>query len=335
VDRFIQKDKGNHMQWSYSSLLLLSLLLGASYSYSMLRVIRAGKYSKSSCELRDIGQEKHGMQEKCNMQEKYDEREKRDRCTRNEREIQEILQDADEIPWKRSWRRITKLIEDGVRTVDIPTFHQEGHTVLSQSVRKNDPEAMCYLLKKGANPNTTLYNLEFDKPLFFAVSPVAASLLIKSGADVQVKNCCSRHKDYSMNGMDLLHASIGTITPDDRLFVYYLAQGLDPKSLNGRGGNLWDSFVMFSAMYLPEEKLYGRARTLHTFGIDPYHKNKNGKSAIDIVKEGIRKEKRICDKFSSLPDIETHEKIQRKLENILTIMESKKPLLLASNYSQE
>jgi hypothetical protein len=195
-------------------------------------------------------------------------------------------------------RNIQEIIEIHNSTeVDVEEYPLTGHHIpLTHAIENNDIEFARFLLEKNANPNYDVKMIHSSKPIFFAKTPEMAELLVSKGARLDVIN-----KGTGVTSdMDLLHSSINYNTENNKLFVYYLEKGLNPKVCLADGDNLWHSLISTSISYCPEERFIFRANRLHELDISPDQKNKGGLSALELVEEAIKEEKEDKNYFEEL-----------------------------------
>jgi len=159
-------------------------------------------------------------------------------------------------------------------------------TLLYYAIRDNDIDVIQLALARGADVNEKNH-IGFPFVLE-ARSLEVLQLLQNNGADIHVE----REGFWRHSGGNFLHIIMQDRLKDNHLFEYILTQNMDIRSLNSEGGNLWHSLVCGFGNALGDDEfniLLDRALLLHIWEIDPHHKDKDGKSAIDRVYDWMQK----------------------------------------------
>lgn len=219
--------------------------------------------------------------------------------------------------WPEIKQHMSLLIESNPTLVDSSRCDQGGYTPLCHALEHNDIPFVEYLLQKGANPDQCI-TYGYSRPLFFARSFEAAHLLQNYGAPINITN----DSQGITGGMNLLHAAVNCYTEDDRLFGHFLQQGMDPHSLNNNGGNLWHSLITCYVPDHPLSRVIQRAQALHSLHISPFHKDKDGNSAVDIITKKIEDQAQSLDPDFNQRCIEECKERYNKLKIVLLYMKN-------------
>lgn len=98
------------------------------------------------------------------------------------------------------------------------------------------------------------------------------------------------HVDAASNSShdDFLHKAIWAGNPNYQDFSHGLyTLKLDPQKTKENGDTLWHSLLYPSLSNHPQDILESRAKILNRHNVNPYQKNKSGKSAIDMITQKI------------------------------------------------
>ena len=98
------------------------------------------------------------------------------------------------------------------------------------------------------------------------------------------------YADAASNSLhdDFLHKAIWAGNPNYQDFSYGLdTLKLDPQKTKKNGDTLWHSLLYPSLSNHSQDILESRAKILNRNNVNPYQKNKNGKSAIDVITHEI------------------------------------------------
>jgi hypothetical protein len=159
--------------------------------------------------------------------------------------------------------------------IKLHSWGQAKKRCLEIATEQNDGELVGFLLRDDKNKDLVITDDLIKK----VKSLEMMQLFVNHGFNIQ---------EVHSNEGNFLHHIIGQSFKDDRLIIYALEKGVDPKALDSAGNNLWHRLLGGGCVW-PEDvfTLMHRAKLLHPLHINPYLKNKDNISAIDMLKKLI------------------------------------------------
>jgi hypothetical protein len=163
----------------------------------------------------------------------------------------------------------------------------KGQTPLCRAAEMNDLKFVAFLLQNGAQINNDVRGIYGNDPDKFSTKALSfvrtyemLELFCDNGADL--------HNCHVIGGGNILHMMANSYHPHDiRMFDYAISQGINVDAYNAGKGNLWHS-LMAGIYRHSEEDLLNWAAKLNDQMINPYHKDADNKSAIDMIEESIK-----------------------------------------------